>query len=181
MSLRKQTRGNIYREATIGKNNCRRQTQIVDAGHGQIETSILSSEVTPQSGRTQSVDEIYELLRTSGARRQPVAAMYEEHPRLFCPHLLGRSKQGRRNAFCYQFEGTSDSGLKTVAEGVGGWRCIVVESSSESNCGLEYGTRNRDRIGKLASRRLTSTPALSAAKTHNKDNVAIAALTSAPS
>ena len=86
--------------------------------------------MTPQSGRTQSLDEIYELLRTAGARKQPVAAMYEGHPRLFCPHLLGRSKQGRRNAFCYQFGGTSDSGLKTVAEGVGGWRCIVVEKLS---------------------------------------------------
>ena len=68
--------------------------------------------MTLQSGRTQSLDEIYDLLRTAGARKQPVAAMYEGH------------------AFCYQFEGTSDSGLRTVAEGVGGWRCIVVEKLS---------------------------------------------------
>jgi hypothetical protein len=86
--------------------------------------------VTPQSGRTQWLDEIYELLRTARARKEPVAAMYEGHPRLFCPHVLGKNKQGRRNAFCYQFGGTSDSGLKTVAEGVGGWRCIVVEKLS---------------------------------------------------
>ena len=86
--------------------------------------------LTPQSGRTQSSDEIYELLRTAGARKQPVAAMYEGRRRLFCPHLLGRSKLGRRHAFCYQFGGTSDSGLKTVAEGVGGWRCVLVEKLS---------------------------------------------------
>ena len=86
--------------------------------------------MTPESGRTQSLDEIYELLRTAGARKQPVAAMYEGHPRLFCPHLLGRNKRGRRHAFCYQFGGTSDSGLKTVAEGVGGWRCVLVEKLS---------------------------------------------------
>jgi hypothetical protein len=91
---------------------------------------ILSSEVTPQFGRTQSLDEIYELLHAAGARKQPVAAMYEGHPRLFCPHLLGRSKQGRRHAFCYQFGGTSESGLKTLAEGVGGWRCVLVEKLS---------------------------------------------------
>ena len=78
----------------------------------------------------QSVDEIYALLRSAGVRKQPVAAIYDGLPRLFCPHLLGRSKQGRRYAFCYQFGGTSDSGLKTVAEGVGGWRCIVVEKLS---------------------------------------------------
>jgi len=79
----------------------------------------------------QSVDEIYALLRTAGTRKQSVAALYEGHPRLFCPHLLGRSKQGRRHAFCYQFGGTSDSGLKSVAEGVGGWRCLKVEKLSQ--------------------------------------------------
>ena len=92
---------------------------------------ILLSEMSPHSGRIQSVDEIYALLRTAGARKQPVAAMYEGHPRLFCPHLLGRSKQGRRNAFCYQFGGASVSGLRTVSAGVGGWRCIVVDKLSQ--------------------------------------------------
>ena len=78
----------------------------------------------------QSVDEIYALLRKAGTRRQPVSAMYDGYPRLFCPHLWGKSKQGRRHAFCYQFGGTSDSGLRTVVDGVGGWRCIVVEKLS---------------------------------------------------
>jgi hypothetical protein len=49
---------------------------------------------------------------------------------LFCPHVLGKSKQGRRHAFCYQFGGTSDSVLKTVGDEVGGWRCVVVEKLS---------------------------------------------------
>ena len=71
----------------------------------------------------QSIDEVYALLRVAGTRKQPVAAMYDGHPRLFCPHLLGKSKRGRRHAFCYQFGGTSESGLKTVGEEVGGWRC----------------------------------------------------------
>ena len=92
---------------------------------------ILLSEMSPHSGRIQSVDEIYALLRTAGACKQPVAAMYEGHPRLFCPHLLGRSKQGRRNAFCYQFGGASVSGLRTVSAGVGGWRCVVVDKLSQ--------------------------------------------------
>ena len=86
--------------------------------------------MTPRSITMQSVDEIYPLLRTAGTRRQPVAAMYDGCPRLFCPHLLGKSKQGRRHAFCYQFAGTSDSGLRTVVDGVGGWRCMVVEKLS---------------------------------------------------
>ena len=102
--------------------------------------------MTPQSGRTQSSDEIYELLRTAGGRKQPVAAMYEGHPRLFCPHLLGRSKLGRWHAFCYQFGGTSDSGLKTVAEGVGGWRCVLVEKLKLSRIAvwsMAHGAANR--------------------------------------
>ena len=77
------------------------------------------------------MDEIYALLRTAAARKQPVAAMYEGHPRLFCPHLLGRSKQGRWHAFCYQFGGASVSSLRTFSAGVGGWRCIVVDKLSQ--------------------------------------------------
>ena len=102
--------------------------------------------MSPHSGRIQSVDEIYALLRTAGARKQPVAAMYEGHPRLFCPHLLGRSKQGRRNAFCYQFGGASVSGLRTVSAGVGGWRCIVVDKLSQVELRIwGDGTQSHDR------------------------------------
>ena len=54
------------------------------------------------------------------------------------------------------------------------------ENLAESSCNLEYGARSRVRIGKLALRRLNSTSTLNAAKIHNKDNEAIAALTSAP-
>src|SRR5215467_7610594 len=84
----------------------------------------------PHWVRMQSVEEIYALLRVAGTRKQPVAAVYDGHPRLFCPHLLGKSKRGRRHAFCYQFGGTSDSGLKTVGEEPGGWRCVAVEKLS---------------------------------------------------
>jgi hypothetical protein len=104
--------------------------------------SILLSNVIPDFGRMQSVDEMFALLRTAGTRKQPVAAMYAGHPRLFCPHLLGRSKQGRRHALCYQFGGTSDSGLRIVVDGVGGWRCIEVEKLSGVE--LQSGTWNTE-------------------------------------
>lgn len=141
--------------------------------------SILLSDVIPHFGRMQSVDEMFALLRTAGTRKQPVAAVYDGHPRLFCPHLLGRSKQGRRHALCYQFGGTSDSGLRIVVDGVGGCAALQWRNSVESSCNLEPGTRSRDQIDKLALRRLNLTPMLRAAKIHNKDNEAIAALTSA--
>ena len=76
------------------------------------------------------MDEIFGLLRTAGTRKQPVAAIYDGHTRLFCPNLLGRSKQGRQHALGYQCRGTSDSGLRIVVGGVGGWRCIAVEKLS---------------------------------------------------
>ena len=86
--------------------------------------------MVPNSVKSQSLDEIYALLRSAGILRQPVAATYDGLPRLFCPHLLGKSKQGRRHVLGYQFGGTSDSGLRTVEEGMGGWRCMIVEKLS---------------------------------------------------
>ena|SRR5258707_9109457 len=83
--------------------------------------------MTPRVGRTQAVDEIYVLLRTAAARRQPVVAMYGGFRRWLCPHVLGRSREGRLHAFCYQFGGGSGSGLRSGPEGIGGWRCIAVD------------------------------------------------------
>ena len=87
--------------------------------------------MTPQIARTQGVDEIYDLLRAAATRRQPVAAMYDGLPRWLCPHVLGRNREGRLRALCYQFGGSSGSGLRLGPEGIGGWRCIAVEKLSQ--------------------------------------------------
>ena len=52
------------------------------------------------------------------------------YSRLLCPHVLGR-KSGRLHVFCYQFGGSSDSGLALASEGMGGWRCLAVEKLSQ--------------------------------------------------
>jgi len=57
--------------------------------------------MTPQGDKVQALDEIYALLRTAAARKQPVAAVYDDLPRLLCPHVLGRNREGRLRAFCY--------------------------------------------------------------------------------
>ena len=57
--------------------------------------------------------------------------MYEGHPRLFCPHLLGRRSKADGTRSVISLEEASDSGLRTVSAGVGGWRCIVVEKLSQ--------------------------------------------------
>ena len=86
--------------------------------------------MTPQPTKRQAVSEVYGLLRLAAARRQPVAAIYDGLPRRLCPHVLGR-KSGQLRALCYQFGGSSRSGLPMVSRGVGGWRCLVVERLSE--------------------------------------------------
>ena len=76
------------------------------------------------------MNEIYELMRTAGTREQPVAAVYEGALDCFVRTCWAGVKQGRQNAFCYQFGGASSRGLRTVSAGVG-WRCIVVEKLSQ--------------------------------------------------
>jgi hypothetical protein len=87
--------------------------------------------MTPQTGRGQAIDEIYALLHTAAAGKRPVAAMYGGLPRLLCPHVLGRNREGSLRAFCYQFGSNSGSGLRSRPEGIGGWRCIAVDKLSE--------------------------------------------------
>ena len=84
--------------------------------------------MTPTPAEASTPIEIYELLRYAAARRQPVAATYDGRARLLCPHVGGR-KSGRRNVFCYQFGGGSNS-IELAPEGGGVWRCLAVERLS---------------------------------------------------
>jgi hypothetical protein len=42
----------------------------------------------------QTVEDIYRLVWTSVANRQPIQANYQGRYRLFCPHRLGRNREG---------------------------------------------------------------------------------------
>jgi hypothetical protein len=59
----------------------------------------------------QTVEEIYKLVWTAVASKKPIEAIYRGRPRLFCPHRLGRNRQGQLRALCYQYGGESLSGL----------------------------------------------------------------------
>ena len=85
--------------------------------------------MTPQPAKEWAAEEVYELLRLAAAHKQPVAAIYDGLARRLCPHVLGR-KAGRLHVLCYQFGGSSHSGLLSAPEGVGGWRCLAVEKLS---------------------------------------------------
>ena len=77
----------------------------------------------------QTVEEIYRLVWTSVANRQPIEAMYQERHRLFCPHRLGRNREGRLRVLCYQYGGESQSGLQRAGSQAN-WRCVALEKLS---------------------------------------------------
>lgn len=74
----------------------------------------------------QTVEEIYRLIWTAVANRQPIEATYEGRLRLFCPHRLGRNREGRPRVLCYQYGGESKSGLQPVGSPAN-WRCVALE------------------------------------------------------
>ncbi len=62
----------------------------------------------------QTVEEIYGLVWTAVANKRPIEAAYQGRRRLFCPHRLGRNREGRLRVLCYQYGGESQSGLHPV-------------------------------------------------------------------
>jgi hypothetical protein len=86
--------------------------------------------MSARAGVGPGANETYELLWRAAARKQPVAAMYDDQPRLLCPHVLGR-KAGRRHVLVYQIGGRSNSETPVLAAGGGVWRCLAVEKLSD--------------------------------------------------
>lgn len=74
----------------------------------------------------QTVEEIYKLVGTAVANRQPIEADYQRRYRLFCPHRLGRNPEGQLRVLCYQYGGDSWSGLDTLGSPAN-WRCVALE------------------------------------------------------
>jgi hypothetical protein len=58
-----------------------------------------------------------------------MSAVYHGLPRLFCPHRLGRNREGRFRVLCYQYGGESESGLEPPGSPAN-WRCIALEKLS---------------------------------------------------
>jgi hypothetical protein len=70
------------------------------------------------------------------ANRHPIGASYHGLPRLFCPHRLGRNKDGELRVLCYQYGGESESGLEEAGSPAN-WRCIVLEKLRRVNLLLD--------------------------------------------
>ena len=80
----------------------------------------------PRPIRSQSYEQVYELVRSAIEAKKPLAAVYKDCRRLFCPYLLGRNEDGRPHALCYQFGGESKSGLNSRGS-ADNWRCLDIE------------------------------------------------------
>jgi hypothetical protein len=79
--------------------------------------------------KIQTVEDIYQLLRTAVVNKRPIRGAYDGRDRWFCPHRLGRNHEGQLRALCYQYAGQSSSGLE-AADSPANWRCIAVEKLS---------------------------------------------------
>ena len=73
---------------------------------------------------------LYETVYKAVESRRPISAVYHEHPRLFCPHRLGRNSKGELRVLCYQYGGKSESGLDPPGSS-SNWRCIALEELSK--------------------------------------------------
>jgi hypothetical protein len=77
----------------------------------------------------QTVEEIYKVVWTAVANKKPIEAIYQGRPRLFCPHRLGRNREGQLRALCYQHGDESQSGLRPAGSPAN-WRCVALEKLS---------------------------------------------------
>ena len=77
----------------------------------------------------QTVEEIYGLVWSAVANKQPIEANYQGRYRLFCPHRLGRNREGQLRVLCYQSGGESRSGLDPL-DSSAKWRCVALEKLS---------------------------------------------------
>jgi len=75
---------------------------------------------------TDRVGFVYRVVRKAVESRRPISAIYHNRHRLFCPHRLGRNKEGQFRALCYQYGGESESGLKPPGS-PDNWRCIALD------------------------------------------------------
>jgi hypothetical protein len=97
----------------------------------------------------QTVEEIYRLVWTAVANKQPIEANYQGRYRLFCPHRLGRNREGQLRVLCYQYGGESRSGLDPLGSHAN-WRCVALEKLSRVKL-VEGGWRTAPNHSRPAS------------------------------
>jgi hypothetical protein len=67
----------------------------------------------------------YEVIRDAILCKKTITATCDGHPRVMCPHVIGRNKSGEEQALFYQYGGTSSRGLGPDGS-PRNWRCIKI-------------------------------------------------------
>jgi hypothetical protein len=79
--------------------------------------------------KIQTVEDIYRRVRAAVIGKRPIRARYQGLDRRFCPHRLGRNREGQIRVLCYQYGGESGSGLQPDGSPAN-WRCMALEKLS---------------------------------------------------
>jgi hypothetical protein len=79
--------------------------------------------------KIQTVEDTNRLVRTAVVSKHPIRAIYHRRERWFCPHRLGRNRQGQTRVLSCQYRGESGSGLQAVGS-PSNWRFIALEKLS---------------------------------------------------
>src|ERR1043166_625862 len=82
--------------------------------------------------KIQTVEDMYRLIWTAIANKQPISAIYKELPRLFCPHRLGRNRLCQPRVLCYQYGGEGEGGWGAIGSWKI-WRGVVCENRRTPN------------------------------------------------
>src|SRR5579883_530215 len=72
--------------------------------------------------KIQTVEDMYRLIWTAIANKQPISAVYKDHYRLFCPHRLGHNRLGEPRVLCYQHGGAAE----VVPVSLAAWPAMAV-------------------------------------------------------
>ena len=128
----------------------------------------------------QTVEEIYTLVWTAVANKQPIEARYQGRHRLFCPHRLGRNREGQLRVLCYQYGGESQTGLHPM-DSPANWRCVALEKLSSVKL-VEGSWRTAPNHARppRASWKSILTPRITLSAIRKKGSEAVAAATGAP-
>lgn len=82
---------------------------------------------------------VYELFADAIRNKMQIICTYDGHYREFCPHTLGRGPKGNPQALCFQFGGSSNSGLPAG----GSWRCVSLDRVLDASSRVgEWYTRD---------------------------------------
>jgi hypothetical protein len=117
--------------------------------------------------KIQTVEDIYRLVWTAIASKQPIGGIYKDRPRMFCPHRLGRNRAKQLRVLCYQYGGDSESGLAhPKTGGVSPWR-----NCDRSNCWKVPGRpRPTIPVRQVVSSTPISMQKISRNRRHSKDS-----------